>query len=112
MYWARQKISALTDDTYKGGVEEAIRKTVLDVALTHHLVSQYTSLVAVDITPARPTDTPAAERDQATNLASAQHQASLAGLPKTATSGQLQILLGLAALMLAALLWGFRKEFA
>jgi Ca-activated chloride channel family protein len=112
VYWARQKIAALTDETYKGGVEETIRRAVLDVALTHHLVSQYTSLVAVDVTPARPTDRPAAERDQATNPAHVQDQALLAGLPKTATSGQLQILFGSAALMLAWLLWRWRTEVA
>ena len=109
VYWARQKISALMDETYKGGVEEAVRKSVIDVALAHHLVSQYTSLVAVDVTPARPTDRPAAERDQTTNLARAKDQA-LAGLPKTATDGQLQILIGLAAVLLAGLLWGLRRE--
>ena len=112
VFWARQKISALMDETYKGGLEEAIRRSVLDVALAHHLVSQYTSLVAVDVMPARPTDTPAAEQDQAMNLASAQEQNSLAGLPRTATSGQLQILSGLTMLMLAWWLWRLRREAA
>ena len=109
VYWARQKISALVDETYKGGVEDAIKKSVLDLALAHHLVSPYTSLVAVDITPARPTDIPGAEQDRATNLAQVQ---ALAALPKTATSGQLQILIGLVALVLAGLLRGWRKETA
>ena len=110
VYWARQKISALMDETYKGGAEEAVRKAVIDVALAHHVVSQFTSLLAVDITPARPTDTPAAQRDQSMNLARAQNRISLAGLPKTATSGHLQLLAGLAALMLAALLWRFQRK--
>lgn len=109
VYWARQKISALVDETYKGGVEDAIKKSVLDLALAHHLVSPYTSLVAVDITPARPTDIPGAEQDRATNLAQVQ---ALAALPKTATSGQLQILIGLVALVLAGLLRRWRKETA
>lgn len=112
VYWARQKIAALTDEIYKGGLEEVVRKAVLDVALAHHLVSQYTSLVAVDVTPARPTDSPTADQDRATNLASLQDQAALTGLPKTATNGQLHILLGLAALMLTWLLLGLRKEVA
>ncbi len=109
IYWARQKISALTDETYKGGAQEAIRKAVLDVALTHHLVSPYTSLVAVDITPVRPTDSPAAERDQTNNPARAQNLTALATLPRTATDGHLQILLGTAALLSACLLWQFRR---
>ena len=105
VYWARQKISALMDEAFKGTADETVRQSVLEVALAHHLVSQYTSLVAVDITPARPTDVPGAEQDRATSLA----QASLAGLPKTATGGQLHLLIGLAAFMFAALLWGYRR---
>lgn len=108
VYWARQKISALMDETYTGVVEEAIRKAVLDVALTHHLVSKYTSLVAVDVTPARPTDKHAMEQEPV----AAQDQASIAALPKTATSGQLQILFGLAVLTMAWLVRGYRKQFA
>ncbi|HRB17442.1 MAG TPA: marine proteobacterial sortase target protein [Nitrospira sp.] len=112
VYWARKKIAALMDETYKGGAEETIRKAVLDVALAHHLVSRYTSLVAVDVTPARPTDSPVTERDQTSNLARAQGLTALASLPRTATGAQLQILLGAAALMLASLLWQFRRAVA
>lgn len=110
VHWARHKIAALTDDAYKGGDEEVIRNAVLDVALTHHLVSRYTSLIAVDVTPARPAGTPLNEQDRATNLASALDRTSLAGLPNTATGGRLQILLGLTALMLVWLLRGLRKD--
>jgi Ca-activated chloride channel family protein len=52
--WARAKIDALMDAGRKGAAEEEIRAAVLDVALTHHLVSKFTSLVAVDVTPTRP----------------------------------------------------------
>ena len=106
VYWARQKISALMDEAYTGGVEEAIRTAVLDVALTHHLVSKYTSLVAVDVTPARPTNTQATGQEPVATQA----QTSIATLPKTATSGQLQILLGLAILTMAWLLWSYRRQ--
>jgi hypothetical protein len=82
VYWARKKIAALMDETYKGGAEETIRKAVLDVALAHHLVSRYTSLVAVDVTPARPTDSPVAERDHTSNLARAQGLTALAKPPE------------------------------
>ena len=112
VYWARQKISALMDETYKGGTQELVRKAVLDVALHHHLVSRYTSLVAVDVTPARPTDRPAAEQDHVTPAASTEDHAALTGLPKTGTGGQLQMLLGLAALLLAGFVLGLRKQAA
>ncbi len=49
--WARAKIESLID-AQKGGESEAdVRKAVIDVALAHHLVSKYTSLVAIDVTP-------------------------------------------------------------
>ena len=111
VYWAREKISALMNETYKGAVEEAIRKAVLDVALAHHLVSKYTSLVAVDVTPARPTDT-ATEPEQPTSHMNLDERISVDALGKGATIGQLQVLMGLALLMSAWLVWAFRKRFA
>lgn len=110
VYWAREKISALMDETYKGGAEQAIRKAVLDVALTHHLVSKYTSLVAVDVTPVRPTDKSAT--DQPANPANVQDRVPVNELAKGATDGRLQLLIGLAALSLAVMVWGFRKQVA
>ncbi|MFO0767218.1 MAG: VWA domain-containing protein [Nitrospiraceae bacterium] len=56
VYWARKKIAALLAEAFTGSPEEQIRNAVLQVALDHHLVSKYTSLVAVDVTPARPGD--------------------------------------------------------
>jgi Ca-activated chloride channel homolog len=110
VYWAREKISALMNETYQGGVEEAKRKAVLDVALAHHLVSKYTSLVAVDVTPARPTNT-ATEPEQPAS-AKMDESISINELAKGATSGQLQLLMGLATLTLAWLVWGFWKRVA
>ena len=74
----RDKISAPHGRGVQGGTDDRVRQTVLDLALSHHLVSQYTSLVAVDVTPARPTRTPDADRDRATNLARARKQTVLA----------------------------------
>jgi len=54
--WARARIDSLEDDIRRGGDIERLRPAVVDVALRHGLVSTYTSLVAVDRTPARPRD--------------------------------------------------------
>ncbi|MGC3974314.1 MAG: VWA domain-containing protein [Nitrospira sp.] len=108
VYWARQKISSLMDEATKEGQAGVTKTSVIEVALAHHLVSQYTSLVAVDVTPAQPTDVPGAEQAQATNLAGMQ----LSALPKTATGWQSQILLGLSALLVAALVQRLRNEVA
>ncbi|GKS58283.1 marine proteobacterial sortase target protein [Nitrospira sp.] len=110
--WARQKISALMDGAFKGEAEDTIRKAVIDVAQSHHLVSKYTSLVAVDVTAARPTDTSTAEQDHKAPMASAENQIAVAELPHTATSARVQVLIGLAALLLSALAWSYRRQLA
>jgi len=100
--WARAKIDALMDAGRKGAPQEEIRAAVLDVALTHHLVSKYTSLVAVDITPTKPAGTPSSTSALPGNVPE-----GLTGfdqLPRTATSMELQLLIGALLLAAAALL--------
>lgn len=112
VYWARQKIAALMDQQRDGRDATATRQAVLDVALAHHLVSTYTSLVAVDVTPARPLDKALQSHAMKTNLPDGQDYQAIFGLPQTATSGQLQILLGLATLLAAWLIWSVRETIA
>lgn len=112
VYWARQKIAALMDQQYHGQDDSIVRQAVLDVALAHHLVSKYTSLVAVDTEPIRPTDKTLVPHAMKTNLPEGQGYQAIFGLPKTATSGQAQILLGLILLTLALLLWSHRTRVA
>jgi Ca-activated chloride channel family protein len=95
--WARRKIESLTDSRVDGVDEALIRRLVVDVALEHGLVSAYTSLVAVDKTPAR-SQAAALERQGVRNAAP--HGASYATLPQTATSAPLLRWLGIAALLL------------
>lgn len=52
--WARARIDSLEDEIRRGGDIESLKPAIVDVALRHGLVSTYTSLVAVDRTPARP----------------------------------------------------------
>jgi Ca-activated chloride channel family protein len=110
VYWARQKIAALMDQQRYGQDEAATKQAVLDVALPHHLVSKYTSLVAVDVTPVRPADKLLQTHAMKTNLPDGQNYQAIFGLPQTATSGQLQILLGLAALLAAWVTWAVRAS--
>jgi Ca-activated chloride channel homolog len=111
VHWARQKISALMDEAVAGGSEDSIRKAVLDVALAHHLVSKYTSLVAVDVTPARPTDKPLTDHVLATNLAHGQDYYAIFGLPRTATSGPIHLLLGIGLLVTIWMVWLVKSRF-
>ena len=112
VYWARQKIASLMDQERHGQDDSTLRQAVLDVALPHHLVSKYTSLVAVDVTPVRPTDKNLIGHAMKTNLPEGQDYQALFGLPRTATNGPVHMLLGLAVLTLTWLLWGYRRQLA
>jgi Ca-activated chloride channel family protein len=52
--WARSKVEALEDSRIFGANPDDIRLAVLDLALEFRLLTQYTSLIAVDKTPTRP----------------------------------------------------------
>jgi Ca-activated chloride channel family protein len=110
-HWARAKIAELMDRRRTGLAEADVRHAVLDVALRHHLVSAYTSLVAVDVTPARPADRPLTSHAMATNLPAGWEYDAVFGAGQGATPGPVHLLLGVAALAGAALLrfwWRFR----
>jgi Ca-activated chloride channel family protein len=99
--WARRKIEHLIDSRVAGAEETLIRELVVATALEHHLVSPYTSLVAVDRTPARSAST-ALERRSIENGTPAGAQYALA-LPQTATPAALLRWLGALVLLGAAL---------
>lgn len=109
--WARRKITALLDEwrrapaTAPDGLPSAeradLRRQVVELALEHHLVSRFTSLVAVDVTPSRPDGTPLASR-RLPNVRPAGSQMAMPGyLPSGGTSSRLSLLLGLGLLGLA-----------
>jgi len=103
--WARAKIEALTE-ALKGGESEAdVRKAVIDVALAHHLVSKYTSLVAIDVTPTAPPGTTSMKTALPTNLPEGASFAAIFGGAQTATPASLHLLLGLLLLLVAVIAW-------
>ena len=108
--WARSKIGALLDTLHVGEDDGAVRKSVIEIALQHHLVSKYTSLVAVDTTPSRPNDEVTGCTALPTNLPEGwSHEAVFGTLPQTATWAQVNLLLGLIAFTLACVVWQVRR---
>ncbi|MGE0356007.1 MAG: marine proteobacterial sortase target protein [Burkholderiales bacterium] len=95
--WARAKIAVLMDELRLGADEALVRPAVVKVALEHHLVSRYTSLVAVDVTPTAP----GGETKSSLVKVSAPLAAAAGELPQTDTAFTLQLLLGLLALAAA-----------
>ena len=108
--WARKKIAGLMDQLREGAERGDVRNAVVAVALQHHLVSAYTSLVAVDVTPTRPEGSPGRTANVPVALpAGMVYEKVFGGLPQTATPAPLYVALGLASLALA--LCVFRRAF-
>ena len=102
--WARARIAELMDSERRGGGSGEVRDAIVETALTHHLVSKYTSLVAVDKTPARPAGDPLAS-EQVANLMTYGHSTNaIFGFPATATDAPMKRVIGLALLLAATLL--------
>jgi Ca-activated chloride channel family protein len=113
LVWARNKIRSLMSLQRKRGISKQdyseIRQQVVDIALQHHLVSKYTSLVAVDTTPTRPLNASSADAAMKVQLPKGWNHTKVFGkLPATATPSRLRILTGVALLLAAILLWMFR----
>lgn len=96
--WARNKVDAMIDSLHDGADKETVRSGVIDLALTHHLVSKYTSLVAVDITPVRPEAAELRSRAVPTNLPHGQDAQKIFALQ--ANSGTEQYLLFVAGVVI------------
>jgi len=102
--WARARIGELMDAERRGGDAEQLRSAILHTAVTHHLVSKYTSLIAVDKTPVRPAGDPLASEQVPNLLPYGQSMNAIFGFPATATGAPALRLMGAAWLLSAVLL--------
>ena len=106
--WARNRIGDLMDSRASGATDDSIRESVLPLALQYQLVSNYTSLVAVDRTPARP-DGESLRSQRIPNTKPHGLDWPAEGVPSTATPAQLNFTIG-ALLLLVALGWHLRAR--
>ena len=107
MLWARNQIRELMNNPDLEMTEEVQRKQVVELAIEHHLVSPHTSLVAVDKPPVRPADAVLESSPVPIHLPAGWSAEKVFGiLPQTATSAELQFIIGLLSLLLAGLIWG------
>lgn len=102
--WARAKIGELMDERRNGAIDEEVRKSVTEVALAHHLVSKYTSLIAVDKTPARPQASGLSSELVPNLLPYGQSAEAIFGFPATATGAGAYLASGIALIILGLLL--------
>jgi len=99
--WARQKIEGLMDKYRTQGKPDKVKAEITELAMEHHLVSKFTSLVAVDKTPVRPANELLKTKAIATNRPAGW---TMKTLPQTATPAMLQMMIGLLSLLSALVL--------
>ncbi|MCH8197425.1 MAG: marine proteobacterial sortase target protein, partial [Proteobacteria bacterium] len=84
--WARDKISGLMNALHENGDANEVRRQVVALGLGHHLVTKYTSLIAVDVTPSRPQGEPLKRRKVPHNLPEGwEYDKVFGGVPDNAT---------------------------
>lgn len=128
--WARDKLFAIEDGQWRGADVAQLRRAATAHALAYELVSSYTSLVAVDTQVVRPQGERLASAPIPTNLPQGWDYGKVFGegglpapdaimqpisftgspmdglrLPQTATPAQLQMLLGIALILVATALF-------
>ena len=121
--WARQKIASLLEQQHDAKTEyerERFRNQIVKSSIDHHLVSRYTSLVAVDVTPVNSsgqlysetlkTNLPHGWKPGPGNqLASQPILTAQLSLPQTATSASMHIMIASMLLALAMVFYLWRK---
>lgn len=112
-YWGRAALQQMLDQPTTPAEREALRPAVEALAVEYQLLSPYTSLVAVDRTPARSRQVALRRHDVPTNLPAGR---SLDGffsgtraLPSTDGGSERSLLRGLLALLLVGLLLGHKR---
>lgn len=106
--WARKKITSLLDERVLGRAEAEVRDAVLAVALSHQLLSPYTSFIAVEEVVSRPGASALGPHQVANSPPRGQVPQHFAW-PGTATDAPLKIYLGSFCLFLALLVRVLRR---
>jgi Ca-activated chloride channel family protein len=122
--WGRSKIEAVSDQLRRGADPDSVRAKIVEIALKHHLLSEHTSLVAIDPMPARPAEARLVSASVPLNLPAGWRYESVFGdssltqtirsklhdqeaalaLPSTALGIEGRVLMGLLLLLAAAVL--------
>jgi len=109
--WAREKLDHLMEahhDADDEGVRDTVRRDVIETAIEHHLMSPFTSFVAVDVTPAR---AGAVLRTHSVKSALPQGWTPVSiGLPQTATASLRHFMVGFMVLLIAIASAAWRKR--
>jgi Ca-activated chloride channel family protein len=107
--WAREKIDAIRDRVFTGGDAAQIKTEITRLAIEHRIVTEYTSFVAVDTTPAGLDPQSCKPELVPLNLPAGWGGIEQGGaLPQTGTASRLALLIGV--ILLAAGVWRTRAS--
>ena len=114
--WAREKIASLMNLQHESSTEEkrnTIKTQIINTALQHHLVSRFTSLVAVDVTPVNADGLLYRERLKNNLPHGWKNAASNNGLllAQTATSSQLNLLLSVILFFMGVIVYQLKSRY-
>jgi Ca-activated chloride channel homolog len=98
--WARERIGTLSRQMQLGGDREPLKSAIVELALKHHVVSEFTSLVAVDDEVVRSAGSPGHVEQAATSAPVGGAWATV-GFAKTATTAPVWLCAGLVCLCLS-----------
>jgi Ca-activated chloride channel family protein len=105
-HWASARVAALLESQHQRSPGDPIYDAVVATALEHGIVTRYTSLLAIDQTPARAQGQPLAQQTVPINLPAGWRAAGVSGrLPGTATSAGMYLAFGLSFGFLALTVW-------
>ena len=121
--WARNKIASLLEQHHDADTEEnriELKQQIVQTSIDHHLVSRFTSLVAVDVTPVNSSGLLHSEKLKTNlpqgwklgqNMQPARQQILMAQihLPQTATSASLHLIIAFMLFSLAMVFYLIRK---
>jgi Ca-activated chloride channel family protein len=101
--WAKRRIENLMDEyinTSDSKKRADIKDRIIKLGLENHLVTKFTALVAVDVTPSRPGDETLVSKPVAKKVKA----------PNTATNSELSILVGLLLLIISVFVRRLRTK--
>ncbi|HEX7830836.1 MAG TPA: VIT domain-containing protein [Thermoanaerobaculia bacterium] len=98
--WAQQKIDAVRDRLFTGTDRNVVKADIVKLGVEHHLVTEYTSLVAVDTTPTG-IDAQSCKSELVPLNLPAGWGGMDGALPQTGTASTLSMLIGLLLLLAA-----------
>ncbi len=108
--FARARIAEMMDERLRAADRAPIEAAITDLALRHHIVSRFTSLVAVDRTPTRPAGFEASRGAVPTPAPAIETAAAFAAMPVGATNAQAWMLMGAIFIVIPLLLtYGWRE---